>query len=81
MPPSVRMSVMRIREVPMRVGGCWVLVPMGMPSPWDNGLGMGVAVVTVVSAVSVRVAVRQRLVPVLVFVPLGQVQADANRHQ
>lgn len=55
----------------MRMGGGCVAVPMGMPSAWDNGLVNDVAVESVVGAMGVRVAVRQRLVRVRVFVPLG----------
>jgi len=46
-----------------------------------DGFVMRMAVVNIVRTVNVRVAVRQRLVGMLVFVPLGQVQSNADGHQ
>ena len=80
------MPVMRIRKVGMGVRKRRVLVRMLVCHSGYNRLGMRVGVVhiaahTVDIAVAVLMVVKQRLVRVLVAMPFGQVQCDANGHQ
>lgn len=83
---SVPMPVMCIREMRMGMRQRRMLVLVLVARPWCYWLGMRMGVVHIATlavdiAMAVLMVVQQRLVPVLVAMPFGQVQCDANGHQ
>ena len=82
MTDSMRMAVMGIRIVGMDMRVRRVHVPVRMARSWRNRNIMFVIVVLVaVGGMRMLVDVGRRLVRVYVFMPLGQVQPDPQRHQ
>ena len=78
----MRMPVMGIRIVVMNVRDWSVLMPVRVAGPGRNQLFMTMVVVDIaVSGMNMFVHVCQGFMLVPMFVPLGEVQADAKRHQ
>ena len=72
------MPVVKVREVTMAVGGGSMDVPVGVRLPAGGVWLVGVVVMNVVP---MKVIMSQRLVRVLVDVPLAEVQPHASAHQ
>ena len=72
------MPVVKVREVPMAVGGGSMDVPVGVWLPAGCVWLVGVVVMNVVP---MKVIMRQRLVRVLVGMSLAEVQPHASAHQ
>ena len=72
------MPVVDVRVVGMAVQQRLVMMLMGMRL---FAVPAGLVRVAMVRVVNVRVVVSERFVQMLVFVPLGQMQPDAERHQ
>ena len=77
-PVPVPMPMMDVRVVRMAVQQRLVAMLVGMRLLSAPG---GVVRVPMVRVVNVQVIVSERFVPMLVFVPLGQMQPDAERHR
>lgn len=69
---------MRVREVRMFVHNRRMPVPMGMPRPWGDRVGVFVLVVFIMD---MRVCMFKLFMNVLVFVPLRDVEPYAKRHK
>ena len=82
----VPVPVMRIRKMRMRMRQRCMLVHVLVSRPWCHWHGMRVGVVHITTcnvdiAMAVLMIMQQRLVGVLVAVPLGQMQGNTDGHQ
>ena len=74
-------AVVNVWVVRVRVHQWLVRMPMGMRRRIGHRRVAGDMRMVVMLVVYVRVVMIQQLVPVLVFVALGKMQPDAERHQ